>query len=220
MLILLVCPILVIGCDTQGGTGTEDTIVTQEQAAGNTDQPDAQTEPQPYGETDPGDTATQPTQMQQQGGTAAQFGTYQEWDADQSGAVTQTEFASRFQSFAGWSQWDADRDQNLDETEAAQVQWTMFDGNADGRLDETEWREGVEELGVAGDYEDSDRDGDGRITQAEFTQWFERNAWSVWDRNGDGMVGRDEAADTLWNMWDGDDDDQLEENEWREAVQV
>ena len=218
LLILAVCPIALIGCDTQTGTGAEDTITTEEQAAGNVDQPDVQTEQQPYGETE-GDTAMQSAE-QRQGGMTAQFGTYQDWDADRSGDLTQTEFDDHFQTFEGWSQWDANRDQSLDEAEAAQVQWRMFDRNGDGRLEQSEWDEGVQSLGVQGRYSEGDRDGDGQLTQAEFTQWFEQKAWSEWDTNGDGVVGRDEAADTLWKMWDGNDDDKVEENEWREAVEA
>jgi len=211
----VVCLIGLVGCNTEAGYETE--TEGEEQVP-----PTGETQGR-VGETQPGTDPSQQQQQQAQTGqsaAAAEFGTYEQWDADRSGDVTQQEFDTRFQNFQGWTQWDRNGDQNLDESEAAGVQWKMWDKNGDNRLEESEWQTGIEHLGLQAEYGEADREGDGQVSQAEFTQWFEQNAWDEWDANGDGVVGRDEAADVLWNMWDGNDDNRVDQSEWKEVMEA
>jgi hypothetical protein len=148
---------------------------------------------------------------------AAELGPYEQWDVDSSGDVSKTEFDSKFASTPAWSGWDRNGDQNLDATEAAHVQWSMWDRNADGQLPKDEWDGGIEQMDVDADYAEADANQDGKLTEAEFTQWFQGGkAWSEWDQNGNGKVALDEAATALWNMWDGNDDNKIEQGEWWE----
>ncbi|MBW3670615.1 MAG: hypothetical protein KY432_02955 [Acidobacteria bacterium] len=66
-------------------------------------------------------------------------------------------------------------------------------------------------------YTDWDVDANQELTQTEFDQRWE-TGFAEWDVDGDGALGPDESADTLWDWFDGNDDNIIDENEWTAGV--
>ena len=138
-------------------------------------------------------------------------------DADGDAMLTEAEFEEGF--IGAYGTWDTDADATLtfDELETATYDW--WDVDDDELIDRNEW------TAVTTDWKfDSytwnewgtyDADGDGYLGTTEFQELFDEEAWQgVWDADGDGVVGRDEMADTFWDLFDGNDDDRIDANEW------
>lgn len=68
-----------------------------------------------------------------------------------------------------------------------------------------------------GTYADWDADRDARLTRAEFDQRY-GNVYTRWDADRDGTVAMDEMADTWYDLWDDNNDDFIDENEWTDAT--
>jgi hypothetical protein len=96
---------------------------------------------------------------------AASLGAYEEWDTDNSGDVSKTEWNSRFVSLPAWSEWDANGDQSLDESEAKSVSW----------FEDASWGE-------------MDPDGDGKLARNEAGDAL----WREWDANDDNKIEKSE----------------------------
>lgn len=145
------------------------------------------------------------------------WGTYDTWDADADAELTEAEFGEGFGGV--YDTWDGDADGALgwDEFETTTYDW--WDVDDDDRIGEDEWNtvttawtvDGYE-WGAYGDY---DTDGDGYLGTTEYGEFFNEEAWNgVWDLDDDGVVGRDEAADTFFDLFDGDDDNLVDGEEW------
>lgn len=142
---------------------------------------------------------------------------YTDLDQDRDTNLTETEFQGGFNS--AYDTWDTDRDDNLTWSEFETAAYGWWDANNDDRLDENEWNVVSRDWTFDG-YEwntwgEVDRDGDGYLGTTEFQEFFNEEAWNTtWDRDGDGVVGRDEMADTFWDLFDGNDDNMIDENEY------
>ena len=150
----------------------------------------------------------------------AEFGAYELWDADNSGDISKNEFDSHFASFQGWTDWDRNGDQSLDKSEAAGAQFAMWDRNGDAELSKDEWSDGVDAADIKSDWKDADTDQDGKLSPTEFTQWFSGKMWDEWDKDHDGKVAKNEAANAIWNLFDKDNDQKIEKGEFNDLMKA
>lgn len=137
------------------------------------------------------------------------WGAWHDWDVDADKLVKREEFNQRFGTvYTGW----AGTDNTLTADEAADTWRDWFDTNNDDIIDTDEWNVGVANWNLPdynwGTYETWDVDRDARVTADEWRTGF-RNVRpnATWTR--------DEMADTWWDWWDTNDDDIIDENEWR-----
>lgn len=64
-----------------------------------------------------------------------------------------------------------------------------------------------------------DRDSDGVLGQDEFSQgFFDTDLFETWDLNEDDLLDFTEFSETLYVIWDADDDGDLSADEWDDAV--
>jgi hypothetical protein len=92
-----------------------------------------------------------------------------------------------------WSEWDADASGDVTKTEfdskfASAPAWGNWDTNDDQALDQSE---------------------------SAKVSWLQGKDMKEWDKDADGKLARNEAADALWKMWDSNGDDKLEQSEWK-----
>jgi hypothetical protein len=120
-----------------------------------------------------------------------------------------------------YDRWDADRNAALSRDEAADTWYDLWDNNNDDIIDEQEWTRAT----TAWDFDnvdfsawnDWDSDHDGRLLENEFDQRFGA-IYDTWDADRNNALTRDEAADTWWDLFDGNNDDIIDTNEWNEVT--
>lgn len=96
--------------------------------------------------------------------------TFNTWDTNGDGYVTDTEFESGFGSQPFYDE--------------------VYDSNTDGMIDDAEWRTALDTYEYLGtdDYGVWDLDEDGFISKDEFNQ----GAYQRWDHNSDGQIDQNE----------------------------
>lgn len=68
-----------------------------------------------------------------------------------------------------------------------------------------------------GAWNDWDTDRDNRLARNEFdARWG--GVYDRWDRDRNAAVSRDELADTWYDLWDNNNDNFIDENEWNRAT--
>lgn len=171
---------------------------------------------------DPGATATTATINPTTAtvvGVDREWGAWNDWDSDRDNRLVRNEFDSRFGGV--YDRWDADRNAALSRDELADTWYDLWDGNNDNIIDEPEWTRATKSWdfdGVAyNGWRDWDLDNDGRLLENEFDQRF-GGIYDTWDRDRNNSLTRDELRDTWWDLFDGNDDDFIDANEWRETV--
>lgn len=146
----------------------------------------------------------------------ADFG---EWDIDENGGINEAEYASGFENDGVLEKWDANEDGILDDDEFGEMFYTIFDADRDDRLTVEEFDRGVDsffgEQAVNLSIPRWDADGDGIISRDEFTQTAgDSELFSTFDGNRDGVLESDEMEDGLFDVADGDADDELDDDEF------
>lgn len=149
----------------------------------------------------------------------AGWGTWDEWDVDANAELTREEFDQGLQANLDL---DVESDAEVTADEVSDDFWVLVDASGDDRIDETEFAEGRERFQAGAEWgtlADFDTDGDGHLSRTEYDEWLNESAWDgVWDTNDDGVVGRNELADTFWAWFDLNDDDRVDETEWEQAT--
>lgn len=143
---------------------------------------------------------------------------FAEWDADQNRYLDENE----------WTTWDADQDRSawntdgedgLSADEFGVVTVTVWDRDDDDLVSEDEWNEGTERwFGDDVDYgawADWDLDGDSELDANEVREGFEtNNLYDRVDRDADLIIDDEELADWFFDIFDWNDDDQIDTTEW------
>ena len=136
-------------------------------------------------------------------------------DTNQDQQVSRDEYDTWFGNEA-WGGLDANSDQQVAQNELGDTFWVLWDENADGAVDEQEYTQGREAFAISGvtypEFGEAAGD-DQRWTRDEFDPWFQQNVWATWDTDSNQQLTRDEAADTWWDLWDGNDDDMIDDQE-------
>ncbi|MDX1585001.1 MAG: hypothetical protein R3338_15495, partial [Thermoanaerobaculia bacterium] len=92
------------------------------------------------------------------------------------------------------------------------------DVNDDNIIDEQEWTLGTERWAFDdidwGEWDTWDANADAELTETEWNEEWNSTVWPSWGVETDGVVGRDELADTFWDFFDANDDDIIDAGEW------
>ena len=117
------------------------------------------------------DTMATGTDTMMNDAAGAQFGTFNEWDADADTEITESEWNEGWADVDLFGEWDAD---------------------ADGFLTEEEWTSGTEEWNNVGwdwgTFGDWDTDANAELNEEEFGQGF----YTVWDADDDQVLTQTE----------------------------
>ena len=143
------------------------------------------------------------------------WGDYTTWNTIASDPITQEEFNTGFATV--YPVWDADRNQTVSRDEMADTWHDWFDGNNDDIIDGEEWNAGIINFNMTGvnwgDYGAWDADTDNRLTADEWRTGFS----NIYANN---ELVRDEVDDQWWDWFDNNNDNLIDENEWRERTRV
>lgn len=144
------------------------------------------------------------------------WGPYLDYDVNRDKKIDRTEFDTRVgEMFGGW---DADRNQTLSREELSATWRDLWDGNDDDFIDENEWSRATRAWTFKdrdyGTYDTWDTNRDGRVNNEEFDSRM-ITVHDIFDPDKNQSVKGDEFADTWWDLFDGNNDDFIDEEEWR-----
>lgn len=72
-------------------------------------------------------------------GDEADYGTWDDWDADANNELTQTEFEEGFGEYGNYGEWDANTDNQVGETEFSEGVFDLWDEDDSAGINENEW---------------------------------------------------------------------------------
>ena len=143
---------------------------------------------------------------------------FEDWDADDDGFLSPTEFEPGLETTGWFADWDANDDDLLAEDEFETGLFVLFDDNDDGALSVDEWDDGIDswygEDTVDFTFSNWDDDGDGALSRDEFTDALGATGLYGGFAGYDRQVTQTEFGDGLFDWFEDDDDDLLAEDEW------
>lgn len=86
-----------------------------------------------------------------------------------------------------------------------------WDADANAEIDENEFNTAYYESGY---YDDWDADRSGTIEEDEFSDMAGGEDFDDWDADDSGDLDENEAGEGLFNMWDDNDDEAIDEDEY------
>ncbi|WP_276496427.1 hypothetical protein [Pontibacter litorisediminis] len=142
--------------------------------------------------------------------TDADAGVMDNWDTNR--------FNTTFASNNRYGEWDANDDNNLDENEFYGGFYDTWDVNNDNSLDENEWTTATRDYGIENqNWSDWDTNSDKSLDENEFrTGMANTNYYTDWDADRNKMINEREYTDGIFGLWDDNDDDILDNNEYNE----
>lgn len=143
---------------------------------------------------------------------------FAEWDVDRDARLANAEFRTWMGGAGVYDRW-AGEDEEMDAEELGEGALRTWDVDGDARLTGAEWRKGAARwLGEEdhGAFADWDMDGGGSLDGGELGEGFERTGlFGEWDRNDDDLLQEDEFREGAFGVWDADGDGFISEEEWR-----
>jgi len=143
---------------------------------------------------------------------------YAQWDTDGNRMLSREEFGPWYADRRVFTDWDADDEEGLNRDEFAGGLVGEWDEDDSDRLNETEWSTGAQR--VFGDTEygafaDWDADGDSELDANEVAEGFETHGlYDRVDGDRDALIDDEELADWFFDLFDANDDDELDTTEW------
>lgn len=142
-----------------------------------------------------------------------------EWDADANRMLDRDEWTVWVTETPRWTAWDVDDEEGLGTEEFSVTTVTVWDADDDDLVSEEEWRAGTDRwFGDDVDYgvwTDWDGDGDSFLDANEVAEGFEVNGlYDVVDRDADAVIDDEELADWFFDVFDANDDSQIDTTEW------
>lgn len=134
---------------------------------------------------------------------------YGEWDVDSNRTLSREEFGT----WAGEQGW-GEMDREAFATETTE----LWDADDDDLIGEDEWNEATDRFGDdidVGTWSDWDGDGDSELDANEVREGLERSG--IYDRidgDADAVFDDEELADFWFDLWDADDDLEIDTTEW------
>lgn len=107
----------------------------------------------------------------------------------------------------------------ISEVTENEVDYSSWDTDADGNVDELEFEVGLEDEGLFTDYdanEDDIWDDEEYQLVLEEEEWLGDDELVTWDLDGDGAVYKDEFYDRIYDTWNEDDNEWLDEDEFED----
>jgi len=145
--------------------------------------------------------------------TTTAFG---QWDINQDQSLQRDEFNGWSTDEGVFDDWIGD--EGFDREAFRENVREAWDVDGDGSITEQEWQAGTQALypnAQVGTYVDWDVDGDGALTQEEMAAADERvDIQGQLDANGDGTVDQRDLGDFFFEVFDANDDGQLDTTEW------
>lgn len=144
---------------------------------------------------------------------------FSDWDKDGNGIITRTEFVDLFTT-AYIDDWNLIDDAHLDDEDFYAASYDIWDKDGDQRLSEEEWLFGQENSYGGYTFNDIkavDADGDGFIQPTEYYNVLDQtDYYPDLDVDKDNMISELELARMVFNDWDSDDSNFIEEDEYEE----
>lgn len=142
--------------------------------------------------------------------------TFEEWDADEDGVLSEEEWSTGFTDADLFNDWDADDSGAINSDEFGEGLFWRFDDDGDGVLTQAEWDEGFDtwygETAVDLEFGIWDADGDGVVSQEEFVSAYndadlftDFTETTEIEATEDG-VAEDDFIAGLFDWFDADDD--------------
>lgn len=124
-----------------------------------------------------------------------------------------------YTTFAGtnyYEDWDLDDDNFLNDDEFTTSFYNTWDTDNDGAIEEAEWTTVTADYNLENaDWATWDADGDGLLEENEFDTGFANYGWyDTWDVDNDNLVTEREYTDGIFGIWDENDDNMLDTNEF------
>lgn len=143
---------------------------------------------------------------------------FDNWDKNESNEISRSEFTLNFtDSYV--DDWNTDDNDYLDDEDFYDFTYfRVWDENRDELLSVEEWRYGFDiyygDL-VMQPYEDVDKDSDGYISYVEYKAALGKTEfYQKWDMNNDNQLSEFELAKGVFEMYDIDSSNFLEQDEW------
>lgn len=140
-----------------------------------------------------------------------------EWDQNGDQVMDRTEFGAWAQSEGPFD--DFIDDEGIVDFEAIQGELhSALDVDGDGTVGEGDWDSAMQDLFGSepfGEWADWDIDADAELNEEEFRQGAEQHGLQDrMDGDGDGSVSQQEVQDFFFELFDENDDDSVDMNEW------
>ena len=141
---------------------------------------------------------------------------FSDFDANSDGSLDATEVPNIYEN--NFEEWDADGDGSLSEEEFNNTTFSLTDMDDDDALTEEEWNDGFESFfgnWTEDDFATFDANADGSVTSDEWNTIFGDSEWfTTFDADENSMVTEDEWDAGLFDDWDANDDDAVDEDEF------
>ena len=146
------------------------------------------------------------------------YGPFQEWDVDRDGNLEDAEFSQRIAERDYYGDWDQNEDGVINENEFEAGVFYSYAGDNDV-IDNTEfseasgaWYADADDAGTFGDWDANDDD---MIDSNEFEEGIATYpVYGDWDVDGDDRLTDDEYADGVYDVWDLDNDGNVNQVEF------
>lgn len=145
---------------------------------------------------------------------------FSNWDRSGDQTLDRQEFGMWIEDEGVFDDW-FDTEDNVDRDQLASDLHEKLDRNDDGEVTETDWTTSSLDLFGAedpGQWSEWDLDADGELSEDEFQQVAEeKGLYGRIDQNGDAVISDEEARDFYFDLFDRNDDGQVDMSEWEEG---
>lgn len=152
-------------------------------------------------------------------GVAEEVG-FEQWDTDSDTRLSSAEFGTWWRDRGIYDRWNRDAQPGLTGAEFGEGAFGLWDTDNDNRITEAEWTAAATgwygptmDRGTFGSW---DLNNDGFLDANELGTGLERTGlWNEWDRNRNNLLEDNEFHEGVFGLWDTNDDTFLDTQEWR-----
>lgn len=153
--------------------------------------------------------------------------TFEIYDTNSSGELSQSEFEAAFDK-AGWfAQYDKNSNDIFENNEFIFASFDYWDNNHDDILEEDEFDYGVGNFyypynyGLYGTYTDWDINDDNKLEEDEFeAAYVKTDIFKAADTNKDNSINKEEISNLVFRSMDENNDNELSPSEFQDDVLV
>lgn len=141
---------------------------------------------------------------------------FADFDQNSDGMLDATEVSGIYEN--NFNEWDADNDGMLNKEEFLKTTFANTDADDDNGINQGEWNVGYDGFfgnWTGDDFATFDEDSDGILDNEEWNNVFTDSDWfETFDADTNSMLTEDEWDTGLFNDWDANDDDMIDEDEY------